>query len=116
MMEHLGAPEDDERLVARHRRYVDAAAGSSSFVFVIRAGGHREVAGQVVFWETTWRDEPIYEMGWSVLPEYQGRGIASAAVALAVAAAAAAAAAAAGSGSGARRRLDLQRPELRPAG
>ena len=40
--------------------------------------------GGVNFWEREWKGEPVYEMGWGVLPEFQGRGIASAAVAKAV--------------------------------
>ncbi len=36
------------------------------------------------FWERDWEGEPVLEMGWGILPEYQGRGIASAAVAQAI--------------------------------
>ena len=35
--------------------------------------------GWVGFWERDWRGEGVYEMGWAVLPGFQGRGIASAA-------------------------------------
>ncbi|NYI41157.1 GNAT family N-acetyltransferase [Demequina lutea] len=34
------------------------------------------------WWLTTWRDQPVYEAGWGVVPEAQGRGIAKSAVAL----------------------------------
>jgi RimJ/RimL family protein N-acetyltransferase len=41
-------------------------------------------AGFVGFWDREWRGETVYEMGWSVLPEHQGRGIASTAAGQAV--------------------------------
>jgi RimJ/RimL family protein N-acetyltransferase len=36
--------------------------------------------GNVNFWERDWQGRPVNEMGWGVLPEFQGRGHASAAV------------------------------------
>lgn len=35
--------------------------------------------GSVGFWTQEWRDEHVYEVGWMVVPEFQGRGIAVAA-------------------------------------
>src|SRR5581483_11371528 len=43
-----------------------------------------EAAGSVGYWLREWRGEEIYETGWLVLPEFQGRGIAAAATALAL--------------------------------
>ena len=43
--------------------------------------------GWVGYWEREWRGGTVYEIGWSVLPEAQGRGIAAAATKLAVEAA-----------------------------
>jgi RimJ/RimL family protein N-acetyltransferase len=40
--------------------------------------------GSVGFWTKEWRDEQIYEIGWMVVPESQGRGIAAAATKLAI--------------------------------
>ena len=36
-----------------------------------------EPVGSVGYWETEWRGDTIYEMGWSVLPGFQGQGIAA---------------------------------------
>nr|MBA3402736.1 GNAT family N-acetyltransferase [Actinomycetota bacterium] len=43
-----------------------------------------EGVGWVGFWVRTWRDEQSYEIGWSVLPGFQGRGIAGRATELAI--------------------------------
>src|ERR1700749_1389553 len=37
---------------------------------------HRPDVG---FWTKEWRDQLVYEVGWMVVPEFQGRGIAVAA-------------------------------------
>ena len=44
------------------------------FKIVDEASG--DGVGSVGYWEKDWRDEHVYETGWSVLPEFQGRGIA----------------------------------------
>jgi len=43
-----------------------------------------EPIGSVGYWQTTWNNESVYETGWSVLPSYQGKGIATKAVKLAI--------------------------------
>ncbi len=85
MMQHLGGPETDEQIINRHRRYVAAARSETTYVFKILTGTDVAPAGAVLFWDRTWHDQADYEMGWHVLPEYQGRGIASRAVSLAIA-------------------------------
>ncbi|WP_420803227.1 GNAT family N-acetyltransferase [Streptomyces spiramyceticus] len=40
--------------------------------------------GTIGFWDQTWHGEAVYETGWSVLPEFQGRGIAAGATAAAI--------------------------------
>ena len=76
MMVHLGGPEDSARICARHARYLDLSGPGC--MFTIRLEGST-VAGTIGFWETAWRGECVYETGWMVLPEFSGRGIASAA-------------------------------------
>jgi RimJ/RimL family protein N-acetyltransferase len=85
MMEHLGGPESPEKIAERQARY--ELAGSGMFKIVDEMTG--EGVGSVGYWERTWRGEQVYEIGWSVIPSAQGRGIARAAPAQAVAAAAA---------------------------
>jgi RimJ/RimL family protein N-acetyltransferase len=85
MMEHLGGAETDQQTAARHRRYLETAKSDVAFVFKIVVDPGDKAAGQVTFWERTWQDETVYEMGWGVLPEYQGQGIATRAADLALA-------------------------------
>jgi RimJ/RimL family protein N-acetyltransferase len=90
MTEHLGGPESEEQLRSRHQRYCDIAAGGGpGHVFVITVGPEAEPAGSVLYWESSADDEPIWEIGWSVLPEFQGRGIATRGTEMAIAHAAA---------------------------
>ena len=83
MTEHLGGPESAEQIRARHERYrrLDPATGR---MFVILVGPEGLPAGSVGYWERDWQGERVWETGWSVLPELQGRGIAGRATALAI--------------------------------
>ncbi|MFJ9242815.1 GNAT family N-acetyltransferase [Streptomyces sp. NPDC101776] len=74
MTEHLGGPESEERLAARHRRYAGLERGCMYRV-ELAAGG--ETVGSIGYWEREWRGEPVWETGWGVLPEFQGRGLAA---------------------------------------
>ena len=75
MMRHLGGPESREHIAQRHQRYLRLP--ETDHMFKIIWGPEAEVVGSVGYWEKTWRDQLVYEMGWSVLPAYQGRGIAT---------------------------------------
>jgi RimJ/RimL family protein N-acetyltransferase len=83
MMEHLGGPESREKLAERQARYEPADSGM--FKIVDDATG--AAVGSVGYWERTWRGEQVYEIGWSVIPAFQGRGIARMATAQAIASA-----------------------------
>ncbi|MFD2764342.1 GNAT family N-acetyltransferase [Micromonospora eburnea] len=86
--EHTGGPETDEQVVARHERYVRGPGPRSGYLYtVVLPGG--EKAGSVGYWAREWHGEQVYEMGWAILPAYQGRGLATAAVRAAIAEAAA---------------------------
>ncbi|HTK08365.1 MAG TPA: GNAT family N-acetyltransferase [Ktedonobacteraceae bacterium] len=85
MMEHLGGPESDEQLVRRQARYERLAETGNDRMFKIIHEATGEAVGSVGYWESTHNGEAIYEAGWSVLPAFQGRGIAGAATRLAIA-------------------------------
>src|SRR3954453_8643676 len=71
MMEHLGGPESAEKLAERQARYERPDSG----MFKVVAA---EPVGSVGYWPREWLGEPVYEVGWSVLPKHQGRGDATA--------------------------------------
>ncbi|GAA0687714.1 GNAT family N-acetyltransferase [Kitasatospora atroaurantiaca] len=89
MTEHLGGPETEEQILARHQRYLAIAGSGTGRMFRVVLLPEREEVGSVGYWERVWRGETVYETGWGVLPQFQGRGIAAAAVAAAVRCAAA---------------------------
>lgn len=75
MMQHLGGPETPEQIAKRHQRYLHLPA--SDRMFAIHLEGESEPAGSIGFWEKHWRDQLVYETGWSILASHQGRGIAT---------------------------------------
>ncbi|GAA1947103.1 hypothetical protein GCM10009837_86310 [Streptomyces durmitorensis] len=79
MTAHLGGPETHEQLVSRHRRYLGLERGQ---MFRIVLDG--STVGVIGYWETSWQGESTWETGWSVLPGFQGRGIAASAARLVV--------------------------------
>ena len=72
MTTHLGGPESPEKLAERQKRY--ELPGSKQYRIVDDASGQR--VGYVGYWEREAHGEEVYETGWSVLPAFQGRGIA----------------------------------------
>lgn len=88
MMEYLGGPERDEKTVERQGRYERLAGSGQGRMFKIVDPATGEAAGLVGYWDKSWHDDQVYAIGWSVLPEFQGRGIASTATADAIAVAA----------------------------
>jgi RimJ/RimL family protein N-acetyltransferase len=82
MTEHLGGPEPPEKIAERHERYLDAKPGTVEMFKIVDESG--EAVGSVGYWEREVGDEKVYETGWSVLPEFQGRGIATDGTALVI--------------------------------
>ena len=84
MMEHLGGPESEEQLVKRQARYERLVESGKGRMFKIVLQETGEAVGSVGYWNSSHNGADIYEMGWSVLPDFQGQGIARAAAALAI--------------------------------
>ncbi|MFC6015191.1 GNAT family N-acetyltransferase [Plantactinospora solaniradicis] len=81
---HLGGPETDEQVLARHERYVRFADSGQGCMFRVLALPEAVPVGSIGYWIRLWHDEKVFEMGWSILPTYQGRGLATAALAAVV--------------------------------
>jgi len=79
MMEHLGGPESSEKIEERHGRYLgehgQGLGLARMFKVVEKATG--ESVGSVGYWEREANERQVWETGWMVLPEFQGRGIAT---------------------------------------
>jgi RimJ/RimL family protein N-acetyltransferase len=83
MTVHLGGPESESKLVERQTRYASAGEPGREQMFkIVDESG--AATGSVGYWEKEWRGDTVYETGWSVLPEHQGRGLASAATRLVI--------------------------------
>jgi RimJ/RimL family protein N-acetyltransferase len=84
MTEHLGGPEATAKIRERHERYLRLGDSGKGRMFVIVVGPQRLAAGSVGYWEKEWRGQRVWEIGWSVLPDFQGQGVATRATAAAV--------------------------------
>ncbi len=82
MTEHLGGPQSPDKLRERQGRYERLQGSDRMFKIVEVESGAG--AGSVGFWTKEWQNELVYEAGWMVAPEFQGRGIAVAATAQAI--------------------------------
>ncbi|MFR9800308.1 GNAT family N-acetyltransferase [Streptomyces sp. MS06] len=76
MMAELGGPLPREGIEAKVRRDAAEAAADASWIKMIvpDPAVPGRVAGSVVLWSHPAADGPISEVGWMVLPEFQGQG------------------------------------------
>jgi RimJ/RimL family protein N-acetyltransferase len=82
MMVELGGPLPRDGIEAKVERDVrDAVAGTAWIKMIVPdAAAPEVVAGTVALWSHEDDGGPLSEIGWMVLPEFQGRGLAKAAV------------------------------------
>lgn len=77
MTVHLGGPEDATKLADRQTKYEGLASSGKGRMFKIVDATTGERLGSVGYWNKAWNDMIVYETGWLVVPEAQGRGIAT---------------------------------------
>jgi RimJ/RimL family protein N-acetyltransferase len=82
MMTELGGPLPRAGIEAKVRQDVESVAAGTAWIKMIVAdeAAADPVAGSVVLWAHDEGGEPISEVGWMVLPEFQGRGLGKLAV------------------------------------
>ncbi|MEU3413147.1 MULTISPECIES: GNAT family N-acetyltransferase [unclassified Streptomyces] len=82
MMADLGGPLPREGIADKVRRDVRQAADDQAWIKMIvpDPGSPEVVAGQVTLWSHDPGGGPVSEIGWMVLPEFQGRGLGKRAV------------------------------------
>jgi RimJ/RimL family protein N-acetyltransferase len=67
----------------RHERYLQSGETSRQGpMFAITLGPDGQAVGTIGYWQRLWQGQHLWEVGWSVLPEFQGRGIAARAIEL----------------------------------
>jgi RimJ/RimL family protein N-acetyltransferase len=81
MTEHLGGPESPEKIAERHEKYVHLPETGTGEMFKVVETATGESVGSVGYWDRDEQEGLVYETGWAVLPEHQGRGIATIATA-----------------------------------
>src|SRR5262245_35866347 len=84
MTRYLGGPESEEKLRSRHQRYLRLDESGAMFVITVGPEEARLAAGSVGYWQRDEGGAPCWETGWSVLPAWQGRGLAVAGTRLAL--------------------------------
>jgi RimJ/RimL family protein N-acetyltransferase len=77
VMAHLGGPETPDQIERRNKRYAHLTEDGIDRMFKIVLAPNAKPAGKIGYWKKNWRDQLVYEMGWMVLPAYQGHGIAT---------------------------------------
>lgn len=77
MMRFIGGPRPEADVRATHKRRLDLMKKGLAHMFKIVADDSDEVFGTIGIWKIDWKEEYAYEMGWMVLPEHQGKGIAT---------------------------------------
>ncbi|WP_442600634.1 GNAT family N-acetyltransferase [Paenibacillus sp. KN14-4R] len=85
MLEHLGGTETEEQVIKRNMRYSEIGQTGKGRMFSIEIWPDLIQVGNIGYWEGQWENETVYEMGWGVLPAFQGKGIASQAALAAIA-------------------------------
>ena len=78
MTSELGGPQPKEGIPAKIREDVDTVEHDRGWISVIETDGG-EAAGSVCIWRHEEHGEPTSEIGWMVLPEFQGQGLGRAA-------------------------------------
>ncbi|MEV4627142.1 GNAT family N-acetyltransferase [Micromonospora sp. NPDC049523] len=78
MMGELGGPLPRTGIEAKVRRDVERAAADADWIKMIvpDEANPDQVAGTVTLWSHESDGETMSEIGWMVLPEFQGRGLA----------------------------------------
>lgn len=80
-MVHLNGPESAEKLHKRHKMFLAMSADPhAGCMYTIIMGPANAPVGNVGYWEAEQDGQRGWEAGWFVLPEFQGKGFATAAI------------------------------------
>ena len=82
MMRHIGGPRPEADVRAAHKRRLDLMEKGVARMYKIVVESSDEVVGTIGIWKIEWKGPQTCEMGCFVLPEYQGKGVATEAACL----------------------------------
>jgi len=85
MMLHIGGARPEADVRASHKRRLALMEKGEASMYKIVADDSDQVLGTIGMWRIDWKGAQTYEMGWFVLPEYQGQGVATQAAKLLIA-------------------------------
>jgi len=77
MMLHAGGPRPESDVRSAHKRRLDLMGKGEAHMYKILADHCEDVLGAIGIWKTHWKGPRNWEMGWFVLPQHQGRGVAT---------------------------------------
>lgn len=77
IMRHIGGPRPEEDVRATHKRRLASMEKGDTRMYKIMADDTGEVLGTIGIWKIEAKGPQAYEMGWIVLPEHQGKGVAT---------------------------------------
>jgi RimJ/RimL family protein N-acetyltransferase len=77
MMAELGGPNTKEQIRKAHFKALESVKAGTCWWFKIMPDSTEIAAGFIGIWRSSWKQASINEMGWMVLPEFQGRGLAT---------------------------------------
>ena len=77
MMLHIGGPRQEADVRATHKHRLALMETGEARMYKIIAEDCDEVLGTIGIWQIDWKGPQTYEMGWFVLPEHQGKGVAT---------------------------------------
>ncbi len=81
MMADLGGPQPLEKMPQIFKNTMNVVEGKTGWVEMVLVGPNEDqVAGSICLWESMHDGQKVNEMGWMILPEFQGQGIATQAV------------------------------------
>ena len=89
MTAYLGGPESSEKLERRQANFMRLWEAGEARMFTVNTSWSTVAVGSVGYWHATHQGHEIYEAGWSIASQFQGRGLASAALRACIADAAA---------------------------
>lgn len=81
VMRELGGPHSLEAIAATHKRRATELGDDDWWLKIVPEPGG-DAAGTIGVWKSEHDGEEIHEVGWMVLPRFQGQGIASRALEL----------------------------------